>query len=336
MRALAALMVVIHHATIMVGLRTNAGFPVWYNGQAGVDIFFVISGLVMTLSSEGLMKQARGAWTFLLRRLERVAPLYWIITTVKVGLVCLAPTVSVGGLGGVWHVVASYLFLPTLGPAGYYPVLIVGWTLNFEMMFYVLFAGAIAGRIRLLALLTPVLCLVAALPWMLRGPSRLMVALWNTSLALEFLYGVLLARAVQKRHLAPKGISVALILAGFLLIFATRLGEFRMLTWGLPAAMIVYGAVGLESTVGSRLPVWLLEMGDSSYSLYLTHTLILPGVGALAAKLDAGSAGTIWAWITGGLALSFVIGEVCYRGLELPMMRYFKGRRQTAVPAVAC
>src|SRR5690348_7613306 len=89
LRAIAALLVVVYHAFEMWDLRVTpgAGGPAWSNGAAGVDIFFVISGFVMVVSSQRLLKRAHAGLIFLRHRVVRIVPLYWLLTTLKLALV---------------------------------------------------------------------------------------------------------------------------------------------------------------------------------------------------------------------------------------------------------
>ena len=106
-----------------------------------MDIFFVISGFVMMLSSGRLLEKAHPARLFLWRRALRILPLYWLVTAVKLVLITIHPALSVRGRPSAWHIVASFLFIPSLNPEGEVrPLITPGWTLSFEMMFYVLFA----------------------------------------------------------------------------------------------------------------------------------------------------------------------------------------------------
>jgi peptidoglycan/LPS O-acetylase OafA/YrhL len=78
----------------------------------------------------------------------------------------------------------------------------------------------------------------------------------------------------------------------------------------------------------------LLELGDASYSIYLTHGFVLPLCGAILLRLPHGLLGAKAALLVGMLVLSALVGDVVYRTVELPMTRWFQGRRRTAVPAV--
>ena len=138
LRAVAAIAVVVSHAAqnldrFAIAPNTSHFFV---SGAAGVDLFFVISGFVMVYASEPLFGSASGAVTFLYHRIVRIVPLYWLATTFYVIVAVLLP-----GLGTAYPirtVAASFLFIPTLLPdGGIHPVVLQGWTLNYEMLFYV-------------------------------------------------------------------------------------------------------------------------------------------------------------------------------------------------------
>src|ERR1700733_8304140 len=125
LRAVAALSVMITH--LWWGLFT----PDFFLGAVGVDLFFVISGFIMVYVSEPLFGQKSSPTTFFVRRVVRIVPLYWMITV----------AILIGGhsLGlrpnTTWlNIVGSFMFIPTTHADGTTePVLLVGWTLNYEM-----------------------------------------------------------------------------------------------------------------------------------------------------------------------------------------------------------
>ena len=339
LRGVAALMVVWHHTTMMESERLGPGpNPVhgpWLPGAAGVDLFFVISGFVMVISSASLRAAAHPVRVFVARRMERVVPLYWLMTTVKIALALLFPALGATVMSGAWHIVSSYLFLASLNALGAaHPVLIVGWTLNYEMFFYVVLAAGLALRLRLIPYLTVMLGLLALLGWRFAG--YLPVVLWTANpLMLEFLYGVLLAGAVRRldaRRGWQKGLCLAMLGLGVATIVthpeAVALPN-RFLEWGLPATAIVGGALGLESWLGGRAPRWMLGLGNSSYSIYLTHTITLSALGWMLVRwrgLDRPGGGIVDGVVCAGICLA--VAEASYRGLELPLIRYFKRGRE--------
>ncbi len=144
LRALAALSVVITHTLHETGAHEqtlNLGF--------GVDVFFVISGFIMAQTSLREFGMAGAPLRFFLRRLARVAPIYWLLTTLMLAGSLIAPSLLNVPTGGLGHIVASYLFIPDARGAGEMrPVLALGWTLNYEMFFYALFSLALLAPAR--------------------------------------------------------------------------------------------------------------------------------------------------------------------------------------------
>ncbi len=339
LRAIAALMVVAHHATIMLWQRDGVPVQNWLAGSSGVDIFFVISGFVMTVSSAPLRSVAHPARTFLARRLERIVPMYWVVTTAKVVVLLLVPAVALNGLGTWQHVLSSYLFVPWLSVEGRFePVVVVGWTLNFEMAFYLLFAAALAWRWRPVWLLLPLLLLIPWTPfgWLLHVPVSF--RFYISTVLWEFVFGMLLATVAERVRRWSWWVGAALVLAGFLPLLtwnAPGMNYWRGALWGVPALAVVAGAVAMEAWWGARSPRWALELGDASYSIYLIHTFVLPAVGLWLTRWPRGWPGEIAVALGMALLLSALSGELVYRLLELPMMRWFKGRRRTAVPVNA-
>jgi hypothetical protein len=130
LRALAAILVILTHSS-------SAAIHLDF-GAIGVDIFFAISGIVMILSTVKLRKQADAAVVFLRRRVVRIVPMYWLFTLLAV-IVEVALSRRYGAAVGKHYTAIEVLrSLFFLGKA--WPVLIVGWTLNFEAFFYVCFA----------------------------------------------------------------------------------------------------------------------------------------------------------------------------------------------------
>lgn len=332
LRAIAALMVVLHHAFLMLRDRDGLGYGNWINGGAGVDIFFVISGFVMTVSSAPLWHARHPARTFLARRLERIVPMYWLATTAKVLLALMAPALAMNGLGTRWHVIASYLFLPS----GSEPVVVVGWTLIYEMAFYVLFAIVLAMGWPLLKTLGPALVVLALLHLIPHLLLPAMLGWYSNTIVLDFLYGILLALGLRWVVRMPKELAFPLGIAGFAVLLnwaEPNISFWRGVFWGVPAAAVVAAALALERPWGAKTPRWVLELGDASYSIYLVHVFVLPLFGVMLLRMGTHWPGVVPVSLTLLVLLSTLAGEVVYRGIERPMMQWFKGRRRTAIPA---
>jgi peptidoglycan/LPS O-acetylase OafA/YrhL len=339
LRAIAAEMVVLFHATTLLHLQDPRDFHAWVNGVAGVDIFFVISGFVMMISTTPLLRSAHPARTFFARRLERIAPMYWLATSAKVVALLAAPAIAVVGLGHWWHVLASYLFFPTRSPIeAYSTVLAVGWTLVFEMFFYILFAIVLAARLPRVPALAPVLILLAfawTIPFVACHGT---LHFYANTMQLEFLFGMLLALSIPFARKIPAPLAILLAIAGFLVLFlyhspATVL--WGGILWGLPALAVVTAAVAVEHPLGSRTPKWLLEIGDASYSIYLVHGFVVPAVCILFARYGSHGPYMLPLALIASIIVATLAGDLAYRLIERPIMQWFKGRRHAAIPANA-
>ncbi len=328
LRFVAALLVVLIHSTFYVSERLLPGFPVWTPGAAGVDVFFVISGFVMVVSSASLAGRPGAAAEFISRRVIRVVPLYWAATTLKLAAILAVPAAVLNGGVDVAHVISSYLFLPWHDANGdLKPLLGVGWTLNFEMFFYAMFALALWARvppIRFVGMLFATMSIVA----LFRRPDWPAFAFWFDTIVLEFVAGMLIGQAALRGWRLSAAAAAALTVAGGVLLlwpWGVVPDMARVLSWGLPAIAIVAGTVLLEPVLAGRVPRWLTRLGDASYSLYLFHPLTAPIAPALLAKLGLPIA---WLSIAGSVAISIAVSVLVHAIAERPVTAWLDRRRR--------
>ena len=324
LRLVAALLVVASHAAA-IALERLQGLPpghFWRAGFCGVDIFFVISGFVMTLTSTSLENRADGWSEFLKRRVIRVVPMYWIALSLQVLMVA-----GLHGQGDPTNIVASYFFLPSRDANGFLtPILSVGWTLQYEMFFYALFAAALFLKRPPVLLCGVVFTVLAALGLAFYTPHAGMSPLlaYIRPILLEFIYGMLIARFMSQRRLHP-ALAAALLLGGVALIFSMPLIDaWRPFAWGLPAAMIVLGVVQLEFSVGKWVPRWVREQGDASYALYLFHSFMLP---ALAWVFLRAHVHNVPLMLAAALVAGPLMALVIHRVIEKPLTQRLKQLR---------
>lgn len=313
LRAFAALAVVVFHAAE----RTGGHFAI---GAAGVDVFFVISGFIMWVISD---RRPVTPQRFLIDRLKRIAPSYWLVTGIMVAgaIAGLFPNLQLSA----GHLLGSLFFIPVRSPSTgeIWPVLVQGWTLNFEMFFYVLFAGALfLPRQWRLVFLTVVfgLFFAAGLIW---DPESAALATYTRPIILEFLGGVFIAELWIRRKVAGTSLGLACIgaaLCGFAAIYLMG-AEFDESICGPLAMALVFGMVSLE-TGGSigRVPV-LTYLGDASYSIYLWHTLTISVAVKAAGVLGLDGGLTLLGAIVGGT----ITGVAAYELVEKPLRKIFSG-----------
>ncbi|AXJ05344.1 acyltransferase [Pseudomonas fluorescens] len=281
LRALAAWAVVCHHF-MQIFFDFEARGPIGQlfidKGAVGVDIFFVISGLVIFLSTEG---KALPPARFLLYRLFRIVPAYWLYTVLMALLVVFARPLLPDQTVDWSHLLLSLLFIPTENPGGYgiYPTLNVGWTLNYEMLFYVLFAWALLFRLQVRLLVVAALLFAVCQTWTGFGWVS---EFYRSDIVYEFLLGIGIGMLYRRGWIgAALWLPILGIGAALLAIYHLP-PEPRMLNWGVPSAVLVMASMALERHVERNRLLKLL--GDCSYSVYLMHVLVLSAGGYLARR----------------------------------------------------
>ena len=266
LRGLAAFLVIVRHGTKEID---GFNFEV---GQFGVDLFFVISGFVIYLTSRNV------DWrTFAKKRLIRIVPLYWLVSSFAlVGAVLLAK----GTMNEVFYeFVLSLLFIPH---GDLFPILYVGWTLNYEMWFYLIFGALIFFNANLLKGASTTIFALAMLGLILLSFNDWVVTPFTVPLlpiTLEFLAGVWIAHLYINGFNFSKAFCVFLLFVALIwLWFAPNASAYtlwRPLAWALPAALIVVSFLGLEKHFSFRKLTFLMLLGNASYATYLIHPLII-------------------------------------------------------------
>lgn len=306
LRAVAAILVVIYHHVNALRETHAPSIGEFHAGAFGVDIFFVISGFIMwTIAAS----RPTTPLNFMKRRIIRIAPLYWAITFVT-AVVSTKHGFSIDLTPDFVRLFNSLFFLPQWSDQYNLvaPIVLVGWTLNLEMFFYVVFALALFLKPNhRLIVICGVLFLLAA-SRLIGEAEHPALNLYTESIVIEFGFGVLLGWAymgglsdfIEKpRHWL---IGVALIAVAIVALAILKgYPQPRGLAWGLPALAICLGTLFLEPLIARR-PVGLLKfLGDASYSIYLIHLMAM----ALGQKF-------IGAAIAAEAPLVALFAEVCF------------------------
>src|SRR5262245_45668876 len=282
-RGVAALLVVLYHLTGYAQDKLGYVVPggVFRVGLAGVDFFFVLSGLIITLTHAGDLGRPGRLGPYVLRRLTRIYPLCWILTLGKLSLCLLLPGLASPAKLRPDVIVASLALFPLPAP-WLTPVLAVAWTLSHEMLFYALFAlGVVLGGRALtgmLALWTVAIVAVRPSP-----ASSYLLRFLLAPRNLEFVLGCAAGAVVLAVRRAERWAGVVFVvgLVGFaaaalrVSIAGAADTEFLLL-FGPPSTAIVLGATLSERqrpAWRARMPAWSVGLGDASYALYLVHFL---------------------------------------------------------------
>ncbi|WP_242137505.1 acyltransferase [Sphingomonas sp. TREG-RG-20F-R18-01] len=333
LRAVAALLVVVDHwAALYGGWFQRLGAI----GAVGVDIFFVISGFVMIHATAG---RTVSPSRFAVSRIIRIVPLYWTFTIALFLGAVIAPNVIRSTTTDLAPLLKSLFFVPyePYGPAWarrtqVSPLLFTGWTLNYEMFFYAIFALSLFlrnvfwQRAAVLAVLG-----VLVVIGLVGRPTGFLMKFYTASLLLEFAYGMVLGMFAEQwlRLIRNRGVAWALVAVGLSLLLAMMaifpvsirgyvLGPFALLT--------VVGALALERQgVAVRSRLWLL-LGAASYAIYLVHLLsTVIVVKALAHVPVPGPAGVTVRGVTTVVA-ACGIGVAIHLLYERPLGRWLQER----------
>jgi peptidoglycan/LPS O-acetylase OafA/YrhL len=310
LRFIAAWIVVALHIT-QVNQRITGHGALFEIGNSGVDIFFVISGFIMAYTFRG-----KTASSFAIQRIARIVPLYWLLTgAVFVGALVqpslfLHTTANLGGL------LKSLLFIPyQKAPGMPQPMLFQGWTLNYEMFFYAIFACCIKYTRKPVVSAAAILIALTVIGYM-AGYSSIYFRFYTDPILLEFTYGLLLYGLYQSGLLTSRFTWTLMLIGGSLLLVQFDRpdlgGALRAYTRGIPAFLIVAGFLGWKLPHFPMRNVFI-HLGDCSYSTYLGHPFIIGIVAA--AFMPAIGLPAATALIAVG---TIIVSDITYRLVEKP------------------
>lgn len=271
-RGIAAIMVVFYHTARHLNL--NFGVLPWHGvskfGHAGVDFFFVLSGFIIFFVHSKDVGNPSRLWVYFERRFTRIYPLFWVSLAISLGLTCLSSTVTLPSVGTILQ---HATLLPFGGDVG------VAWTLEHEILFYLIFAAAMIHRRTGIAVFALWLCFVLA-SWVYGQAyeSSPLLARLASTYSLEFFFGMLAAYLViiLPTALIYTSLTIGIgAFGGFAL--AEDLGLFdgyassARVAYGISSMLIVIGIAGANLNGRLAAPRFLAHLGTASYSIYLLH-----------------------------------------------------------------
>jgi exopolysaccharide production protein ExoZ len=319
LRVIAALGVVYYHITSDAGLDLEANI-----GSRGVDIFFVISGFIIAYIGSKKPDQ------FLVRRLIRVVPFYWAATMFVFALVLVAPNLLHTTHADWKQLGASLAFIPRQPPgADQFPTLVLGWSLNFEMFFYLWFALALRFDQKRSPLICAVLIAIYCAVIHLAGIDNAILTFWARPIVLEFVFGIAVYYLFAWDALKPpKALLLAVGLGGLVFI---GYGEYhwfdyyRVVIAGIPSFFVVLAALLLEKhyhlTTQNKL---IFLLGEASYIIYLIHPYIIYTVlRVVVGKRDLGEYAAV-PLIAVLIAITSAIAIAIHIYFEKPVMGFLR------------
>ena len=335
LRAAAALLVFFHHFIPVIG-RVFPDVRKYEGGASGVDIFFVLSGFIMVVTT---YNKDVDPFKFLMNRVVRVVPIYWMMTLLIVSLFIVGARPL-----GVMELQPSYVwkslfFIPFERGGFWEPVLSVGWTLNYEMFFYFVFSILMFIRNSQYRLIFLVFFLFSLVASGLIFPFDDYFKYYSSPVILDFAFGAAFGAFFSGLRndsilVGPRG-SWLLIVLGVVIIISTSSGFslynnniLRPLTWGVAGMLLVSGCVFLERNGYVAKHWFLLSLGNASYSIYLVHNLMIQ----ISMKTVAmtGLSGLAFLLFTAffALALTTIFGLASYRFIEAPINQAYRKRNK--------
>lgn len=308
-------------SVMLVHIETNPKF-----GGFGVDIFFVLSGFVIAL----VVSNKQSASQFAISRVSRIVPLYWLLTTLLLMLIFLAPRLvheSTVINANATNYLKSLLFIPYYGAEGIKPILALGWTLNYEMLFYLLVWISLLFSRYPLALASSLLVSLHLI-FSFAGETQVAGEFFGSQLIFEFLLGAGAFKLYRSTLLQriPRLILFLSAVASYIFmayVESRGLAGSQLLFFGMPSFLLVLCSVGLEDCISRRsdsvVLCVLVRMGDASYSTYLTHWYVVVGCRKLLSERLAlfefysplGVVFTVFACL--------LVGQITYKWADGPM-----------------
>ena len=340
LRAIAVILVVWCHAGQLLGDTGTPSLPAL--NVFGIDIFFVISGFILSLVVLRERRRPGLAPTadFMKRRLIRIYPIYWFVALLMLARLALSNNLFQS------NYLPAFLLMPSLHYPGDRLIMGYSWTMMFEMFFYLLLGllllktvkWAVPSLIALLTLSVTIGAFVSILHpiWIVAGNPILLEFVFGALLSL--LYASIGQRRTAGIALTCIGVVASILLqmlnppaiaSGFQMIWVDQGVFLRVATWGVLALVIVAGVVFWSPSMKSTLGKWAVLLGNASYSTYLVSALGLEFSARLFVKLSHPAVRSLAnriAFETFMLTAVMALGFVCYILVEKPLLRALQNK----------
>lgn len=312
-RFCAALTVVIYHS---VGILQTNRHPIgwladaYFIGQAGVDLFFIVSGFVIWLS---LSNSAKDPFTFIKNRIIRIIPSYWLITIITAFIWVISELIQksldIRPIDFNSMIQSLFLVRGLIGESN--PVVIIGWTLEIEMLFYAVVAISLMFRSLIFVFVASAISL-----------TSIAVLVENQGRLIEFLIGMSIAVFYLKWRVG-RFLSVTILGLGIAGILSTSVISFGGVpiwnVWAICSSAIVFGAVNLSQVQFNNAHA----LGSASYSVYLIQWFTIPFVAMVLEFFPKGKI-TIIVFLIACLCITQIAGSLYYFWFEKPLIDFLR------------
>ena len=328
LRGLAVLFVIFYHM-LNIEHKYNYSFsiiPHFFDiGYVGVDIFFVISGFILTTITKDYFGDRSKFYKFIYFRFTRIYPLYWLYTLLLIPILFLKP----GWIHQQVNLLSSFLLIPS----DKMPLVLVGWTLVYEVYFYIIFGlfilFGVQKKLWIYALLWFSFIGIGGIVF---NTKSLLLNFITDPWGVEFISGIVLGIYFLKydyRIPFAKTLLLISFLSLFIIVYYKNgnllgvEGWPRILTYGASAFFLVMFAIEVEKQ-GSILPKFLIILGDASYSIYLSHLFIINFIGMVFSMFW--TSGYIYEsiMIVTMISVALLAGLFSYKFIETPIINFAK------------
>ena len=322
-RTCSVLAVVTFHAWTAAAVFMTPALLLGPPRQFGLDAFFVLSGFLVWQVTR--RRESRPT-LFFLHRVTRIAPMYTIATLAYAAFLLSKPAVRIDADATVTpqHLVLSLLYIPHLSASGAEtPLLGPGWTLVYDMFYFLLFALVLLWPPRRQLLAATALFVAPGILHFVFDPKEIVAQVYTHPRCLGFLAGVWIAEGYERRRLLPARLAqamVSLAIALYLGLFAASVQYhgFGAALWMLAAISVVYGTVSIEAAGARWLRIpYASAIGRWSFGIYLVQALAIP-VAILVVP------GPVWVRSLAAVGLSIVGGKILHERVEAPVNRALK------------
>ena len=304
LRFFAALSVMMVHLPLF-------GFGVW-----GVDFFFVISGFIMMYITDISSK------FFFLKRLARIIPLYWILTILVFFLALTKPELLNNTTPNIEHLLKSLFFIPfDKNNIGHFPVLFLGWSLNYEILFYITFSFSLVVSKRYRAYVCSVILVLIFLTSSFFSSKDFILQVYSESIILEFISGMFIYKfyILQKNSNHQYFMYYNILFIILLLLVSIAAINFnlpRFFSYGTMGALVLF--FFLFFIDDNFFPKIFILLGDASFAIYLVHPYIIQFFYKILKINDSNIISNLLVSAL-SVALTLLVSILIYKYLEKPI-----------------
>lgn len=332
LRGIAAVSVVFYHVYIIGGDKNYLGIPIFEfpseYGKLGVNLFFVLSGFIICYAHFSDIGVPGRAWRYIERRVVRIYPSYWFFSIVYI----LAAAIGVGSPDFSWdtnNLFSAALLVDYTGELTL--PLKVGWTLLYEIGFYIVFLSLVLNARFGVVVFCGWMALILASNLGYFWQNVRVLSLWNVhfliGMAVYFLYPFVSRRvAFFVFMLGILGLVVGATSIDYALTPLDGSNRMQMLTIALSFGAIVLSGVVLDEFVRKWSPAWLSVLGDASYSIYLAHSGVISFFYIIVKKFGVTHIFHPVVLYFSAAILATLGGVFAYFIIERPFLRWARGR----------